>query len=313
MRVLVFGAGVLGTYLAHSLIKAGNDVTMLARGKRYDQLNHTGLVIKHYFQRKTTVDKLKVIDELKEDDLYDLIFVVMKYNQFPSVFLTLANNISKNVVFIGNNANPKKMELEIQELSKFEKKIGFGFQVSAGLREDSGRVVSIHGKGNVVFGDLHGDFSLQEAVLSAFNSHYKVTIEKDIEAWLLTHYTFILPMNSVLFINDFDAKKLSKSKADLNRMIEATDEGVKVLKENGINITPASQGKLISDYKKLYYFAMKIYFKLPMNKVVSGSFDEIVALYKEFETLKNKTKVDIKNWNELEKNSIKKYNKNRMA
>lgn len=181
------------------------------------------------------------------------------------------------------------------------------------MREDSGRVVSIHGKGNVVFGDLHGDFSLQEAVLSAFNSHYKVTIEKDIEAWLLTHYTFILPMNSVLFINDFDAKKLSKSKADLNRMIEATDEGVKVLKENGINITPASQGKLISDYKKLYYFAMKIYFKLPMNKVVSGSFDEIVALYKEFETLKNKTKVEIKNWNELEKNSIKKYNKNRMA
>ena len=310
MRVLVLGAGVLGSYLAHSLIKAGNDVTMLARGKRYEQLNDKNLVIKHYFQKRTTVDILDVISELKEDDLYDLIFVVMKYNQFSSVFLTLANNISENIVLVGNNANPKRMESEIKSLSKSKKKIGFGFQTSAGMREDSGRVVSIHGKGNVMFGDLNGDLSLQETVKKAFGTHYKVKIERDIAAWLLTHYVFILPMNSLLYINDHNTKKISKSKGDLNKMLEATDEGFKVLKENGVNITPASQGKLISDYKKLYYFAMKIYFKLPMNQVVLGSFDEMAALYKEFEELKSNTKVNIKNWNELEKESLKKYHIN---
>lgn len=307
MRVLVLGAGVLGSYLAHSLIKAGNDVTMLARGKRYEQIIDKGLVIRHYFQKKTTVDMIDVISELKEDDLYDLIFVVMKYNQFSSVFSTLANNISENIVLVGNNANPKRMEAEIQELSKSKKKIGFGFQTSAGMREDSGRVVSIHGKGNVMFGDLNGDLALQETVKKAFGTHYKVKIEKDIEAWLLTHYVYILPMNSLLYINDLNTKKISKSKGDLNKMIEATDEGFEVLKENGVNITPASQGKLISDYQKLYYFAMKIYFKLPMNKIVSGSFNEMVALYNEFDKLKSKTKVDIKNWNELQKESLKGY------
>lgn len=310
MRVLVLGAGVLGSYLAHSLIKAGNDVTMLARGKRYEQLNDKGLVIKHYFQNKTTVDKLNVISELKKDHLYDLVFVVMKYNQFSSVFLTLANNISENIIFVGNNANPKRMEAEIQKLSKSKKKIGFGFQTSAGMREDSGRVVSIHGKGNVIFGNLNGDLSLQETVKKAFGIHYKVTIEKDIEAWLLTHYVFILPVNSLLYINDFNTQKISKSKVDLNKMIEATNEGLKVLKAHGVNITPALQGKLISDYKKLYYFAMKIYFKLPMNKIVSGSFDEIVALYNDFEKLKSNTNVNIKNWNDLEKESLKKYHIN---
>lgn len=49
MRVLVLGVGVLGSYLAHSLLKAGNDVTILARVKRYEQLSDNGLVIKHYF------------------------------------------------------------------------------------------------------------------------------------------------------------------------------------------------------------------------------------------------------------------------
>ena len=131
-----------------------------------------------------------------------------------------------------------------------------------------------------MFGDLNGDFSLQEIVKKAFGTHYKVTIEKDIEAWLLTHYVFILPMNSLLYINDFNTKKISKSKIDLNKMIEATNEGFIVLKEYGVNINPASQGKLINDYTKLYYFAMKIYFKLPMNKIVSGSFNEMLALYK---------------------------------
>lgn len=310
MRVLVLGAGVLGSYLAHSLIKAGNDVTILARGKRFEQLNDNGLVIKHYFQRKTTVDLLDVISELKEDDLYDLIFVVMKYNQFPSIYSTLANSISENIVLVGNNANPKRMEVEIQKLSKSKKKIGFGFQTSAGKREDSGRVVSIHGKGNVIFGDLNGDLSLQETVKLAFGTHYKVMIEKDIAAWLLTHYVFILPMNSLLYINDFNTKRISKSKVALNKMIEATNEGFKVLKEHGVNIIPASQGKLISDYKKLYYSAMKVYFKLPMNKIVSGSFDEMVALYNDFEKLKSNTYVNMKNWNDLEKESLKRYNIN---
>lgn len=307
MRVLVLGPGVLGSYLAHSLLKAGNDVTILARGKRYEQLSDNGLVIKHYFQKKTTVDRINVISELKKDDIYDLIFLVMKYNQLPSALLTIANNLSENIILIGNNANPKRTEADIQKLSKSKKNIGFGFQTSAGIREDSGRVISIHGKGNITFGDLNGDLSLEETVKKAFGTHYKVTIEKDIEAWLLTHYVFILPMNSLLYINDFNAKKISKSNVSLNKMVEATNEGLKVLKENGIDIIPRSLGKLISDYKKLYYLLMKIYFKLPMNKFVSGGFDEIVALYNDFEKLKNNANINMNNWNNLEKEALNKY------
>lgn len=307
MRVLVLGVGVLGSYLAHSLLKAGNDVTILARGKRYEQLSDNGLVIKHYFQKKTTVDRINVISELKKDDIYDLIFVVMKYNQLPSALLTIANNLSENIILIGNNANPKRTEADIQKLSKSKKNIGFGFQTSAGIREDSGRVISIHGKGNITFGDLNGDLSLEETVKKAFGTHYKVTIEKDIEAWLLTHYVFILPMNSLLYINDFNAKKISKSNVSLNKMVEATNEGLEVLKENGVDIIPRSLGKLISDYKKLYYLLMKIYFKLPMNKFVSGGFDEILALYNDFEKLKNNANINMNNWNNLEKEALNKY------
>ena len=33
MKVLVYGSGVIGSYLAHVLCSAGNDVTVLTRGR----------------------------------------------------------------------------------------------------------------------------------------------------------------------------------------------------------------------------------------------------------------------------------------
>lgn len=39
MKTLVYGAGVLDNFLAHELYRGKHSVTILARGKRYDDLN----------------------------------------------------------------------------------------------------------------------------------------------------------------------------------------------------------------------------------------------------------------------------------
>ncbi len=41
--MLVYGAGVIGCYLAHVLCAAGNEVTLLARGAWKDALEKTAL------------------------------------------------------------------------------------------------------------------------------------------------------------------------------------------------------------------------------------------------------------------------------
>lgn len=56
MRTLVFGAGVIGAYLAHALCKGGNKVCILARKERAESLNKNGLVIYHHLQHKTIND-----------------------------------------------------------------------------------------------------------------------------------------------------------------------------------------------------------------------------------------------------------------
>lgn len=69
MRVLVYGAGVIGCELAHMLCRAGQDVTLLARGAWRDAIEQNGLVVRHYAQFCTTVDRVAAISELAPDDV----------------------------------------------------------------------------------------------------------------------------------------------------------------------------------------------------------------------------------------------------
>jgi 2-polyprenyl-6-methoxyphenol hydroxylase-like FAD-dependent oxidoreductase len=66
MKVLVYGSGVIGCYLAHVLCTAGNDVALLARGQWKEQLQQNGLRIRHHLQRKTTLDHPKIIGGIEE-------------------------------------------------------------------------------------------------------------------------------------------------------------------------------------------------------------------------------------------------------
>ena len=90
MRILIIVAGVLGSNLAHSLRK-GNDITLLARNKTYNNLKENGLVIKHKFGRKT-VDHFNVIDKLEDNDIYDVIFVVSRFSSLDSIVPIIENN-----------------------------------------------------------------------------------------------------------------------------------------------------------------------------------------------------------------------------
>ena len=45
MRIGIIGAGAVGTYFGASLVKAGHEVTVLARGEALDRLRSRGLSV----------------------------------------------------------------------------------------------------------------------------------------------------------------------------------------------------------------------------------------------------------------------------
>ena len=100
MKILVYGAGVLGCNLARNLFRAGKDVTLLARGNWAAEIKQNGLRIKDKFSPCVSVSRIPAVTELAPDATYDVIFVVLRYTQLDSVLDTLRANRTKNIVFV---------------------------------------------------------------------------------------------------------------------------------------------------------------------------------------------------------------------
>ncbi|UPK44718.1 ketopantoate reductase family protein [Paenibacillus pabuli] len=302
MNILVYGAGVLGSQLAQILVRGGNDVTILARGKRAEELERDGIVIRHVFQFRTTVDPVRVTRTLEENDHYDLIFVVMKYNDFPSVLPILAANQSSNIVIVGNNADARSMQIYLEKNSKAAKRIAFGFHVSGGQRQKD-RMLSIGGAGGpMVIGGLDGEITFKSILDQAFEkTKYKLNYLDDIDAWLKSHIIPILMLNAVSFNEKREMIKLDGNRKQLQHMIGAMDEGFRVLEAMGITIIPEIQAKLIRKHQRMFYLLLKIYSMLPIYKLVAGSYGEIEALNDAFTDWKKATGVPTPHWDVLKK------------
>ena len=133
-KVLVFGAGVIGAYLAHVLTEAGNDVTILARKERSESLNRNGLVIYHHLQRKTTVDRVNAVTSV-EGLSFDVAFVPMPYHKIRQALPQICELNAKLLILVGNDLAPAEIESYIHEHAPGIRKILFGFQVSGGKKE----------------------------------------------------------------------------------------------------------------------------------------------------------------------------------
>lgn len=100
MRLLIYGAGVIGSLYAVLLKKAGFDVSIYARGRRLAVLKSRGLL--YYENNKLRKSKVKVLKELKRDDKYDFIFLTVRENQLYTALEELKYNNSDIVTMVNS-------------------------------------------------------------------------------------------------------------------------------------------------------------------------------------------------------------------
>ena len=101
MRILIFGAGVIGSLYAALLTEAGFDISVYARGRRLESLRQDGLLYKSNAEiRKAPV---KVLSKLEAGDLYDLVFLTVRENQLHAALEELQQNASPTIVTMVNS------------------------------------------------------------------------------------------------------------------------------------------------------------------------------------------------------------------
>ena len=265
MRILVIGAGVIGSNLAADLFASGRDVTILARGEWADTLDKNGLVIDPIFSPGKKTYRIPVIRELKEDNVFDAIFVVMRYTQLESVISMILANESKNLVFVGNNLSPKEI---VEKLPG--KNVLFGFSMSAGHREKD-RVVSIS-LHKITIGQLKDAASNEQLIQDIFvGTKVKATYQPNMEDYLLCHAAFVTPVAFACYYTDGDLKRIKNDKAYLNQIIDANIEGYTAIENAGHEILPDPDKDYHSrKYRRTCYTVYKIMCATVIGKICAS-------------------------------------------
>lgn len=304
MRILIIGAGVLGSNLAHS-IKKGNDVTILARNKTYENLKNNGLIIKHKLGKKS-VDHFNVIDKLDENDIYDVIFVVSRFSSLDSIVKIIEKNKSKNIVFVGNNMNAEKY------MNIKDKNILFAFFMAAGKKYD-GYINSIC-LNKIEIGRTDGKDISNEFIKSIFKeTKIKLTIENKMNDYLKTHACAVLPLVFASYKVDGNLKLLKKDKEYSLLIMDAIIEGYDVLKKLGYEILPKGEYENCVNKKEKCAFIYRFMFsnfigKMCISDHAMSAREEFILLDNEFEKLKKKSKLETKVYDKLRLDFLN-YNK----
>ena len=295
MRVLIIGAGVLGSNLAHSL-KKRNDVTILARDETYENLKNNGLIIKHKFKGKT-IDHFKVIDRLFEDDIYDVIFVVSRFSSLDSIVPIIEKNKSKNIVFVGNNIDAERY------MNIKNKKVLFAFFMAAGKKRD-GYIDSIC-LNKIEIGRVDGKNKDDEFIKSIFKgTKIKVIIENKMNDYLKSHSCAVLPLVFACYKVNGNLKLLKKDKEYSLKIMDAIIEEYDVLKKLGYEILPKGEYENCVNKKNLCAFIYRFMFsnfigQIGISDHAMNAKEEFLLLESEFEKLKEKANFETKVYDEL--------------
>ena len=247
MKILVYGAGVIGSIFTGKLAKNGYNITVLARGNRYREIMENGIILNNSLNNKLEKIDVNVIDKLNESDIYDYIIVPVQNNQINGILPVLAKNKSPNIVFVVNN--PLGYENWINSVGYNRILIGFP---SAGGDRQNGIVNYFIGKGitklfqSTTFGELNGKKTVRLKILYKIfkRSGFSPSIKNRMDWWQKTHVSVVLPIAKALYRYQSNNYELAKSYKTLKNMVYATRELFSILKSNGVRITP----------KKLYFY-----------------------------------------------------------
>lgn len=97
LKIAVAGAGAVGGYVGAKLIKAGYDVTLIARGEHYGAIRENGLKILDY---KDEFVVEPTIDESCGDDKFDIIFITTKSYAFEDACKCIKSAVRDDTLII---------------------------------------------------------------------------------------------------------------------------------------------------------------------------------------------------------------------
>jgi 2-dehydropantoate 2-reductase len=239
MKILIVGAGVLGSVVAAKLQNSGHRVSLLARGQRLADLREHGLVIENYATRQRETASVQLLETLDPEEFYDAALVLVRKNQLERVLELLrpCSSIPYFVFMHNNAAGPRQM---VEALGAGRVLLGF----PGGGGERDGWLVryliaSRRGQPTVL-GELDGSISSRLIELGQVMeaAGFPIEFSQNMDAYQKTHVVLISPIVNALYLAGGDNYRLARTRDGVVFMVRAIREGLHVLKRLGIPVTP---------------------------------------------------------------------------
>ena len=198
MRLLIYGAGVIGCWYAVLFSKAGYDTTIYARGKRLELLRKEGL--RYEVKGKVHKADIKIIGRLENKDSYDFIFLTVKENQVHTALEELSHNFSPNIVTMVNTIegyeNWERLSGEGRIIPAFP---GAGGSFQDGILKAALTPYIIQ---PTTFAEINGCRTERLDKLSKIfkSSRVPYQIVKNMQDWQLCHLAMVVPIADAYYM-----------------------------------------------------------------------------------------------------------------
>ena len=284
MRILIYGAGVIGSLYAVIFSNAGYDVSIYARGPRLEKLRSKGLL---YLENKNIKKaRVKLCSKLSDTDIYDFIFLTVRNDQLKKALTELRTNKSKCIVTMVNNL------FEYQELEKIA---GMGrilpaFPGAGGSITDDILYASLTPRfiQLTTFGEITGVKTKRSKYLAKIFKKSKIPYKeiRDMYKWQLCHLAMVIPIADAYY-EAVCPKKVGLEKNILQKTAKRLKRNFIFLKKDLGEISPWKLNIFIVVRVKILAFALRFLFKSSfsdkfMYRHSMKARSEMIGLHREF-------------------------------
>jgi 2-dehydropantoate 2-reductase len=238
VRILIVGAGVIGTVYGAKLVESGHEIVMLARGDRLIELRRHGLVLEDAEHRRRTALPVSVVDAVSPGDPYDLVLAPVRRDQLKSTVPVITKVFGDPNVLVFANAMGLCGELR----AAIGERLLFGFPAAAGARDGAAVRYVLIRQQKTMLGEPDGRATSRVRDLRDALGHagFPATISANPAGWLNAHTAFVVPIAYALYRVDTDAAKLAEDGPTVRQMVRATREAFRALLAAGEAAIPSN-------------------------------------------------------------------------
>ena len=240
MKVLIIGAGVIGTVYGAHLGTAGHTVHVLSHPPRTDDIAARGLAARDVLSDSRTGTPARVVTGTDADS-YDLVLVAVRSDQLARACAQLdALDGAPAMLFFGNNPGGRSA---LPAHAAGVVKLGFP-GVGGVLRDGVADYVRIRQQPTALQADT--DPRLAELELALRHRGFAAQRVADMDGWLAYHAAFVACVAAALYRCGTDAARLARDHQSLKLMCVAVTEAFAALRQAGVTGLPRNLAMLHS-------------------------------------------------------------------